>query len=54
MTNKQNIEEITRAYIYEVDYSLSTLECKVMNNVNDSETEDELGFTTNNDQYEGF
>ena len=55
MTNtKHNIEEITRGYIYEEDYTFSSLECKIMNNVNDSEVEEELGFAINNDDYEGF
>ena len=53
MTNKHNIEEVTRGYIYEEDYSLSTLEGKIMNNVSDYEVEEELGFTINNDD-EGF
>lgn len=51
--NKQNIDEVTRAYIYEQDYSLSTLESKITNNVSDYEVEEELGFTINNDD-EGF
>lgn len=54
MTNNKNIEEITRAYIYEEDYTFSNLECKIMNSVNDIELEEELGFTINNDDYEGF
>ena len=55
MTNtKHNIEEITRGYIYEEDYTFISLECKIMNNVNDSEVEEELGFAINNDNYEGF
>lgn len=54
MTNKQNIEEIARGYIYEEDYDFHNLECKIMNNVNDSVTEEELGFTINTDDYEGF
>ena len=55
MTNtKHNIEEITRGYIYEEDYTFSSLECKIMNNVNDSEVEGELGFTIDNDDCEGF
>jgi len=49
MTNKQNIEEITRAYIWEEDYTFSSLECKIMNGINDDETEEELGFIINND-----
>lgn len=46
---KQNIEEITRAYIYEEDYTISSLEYKIMNNINDNEVEEELGFIINND-----
>ena len=52
--NKQNIDEITRAFLYEEDYTFNTLECKIMNGVNDNEVEEELGFTINNDDYEGF
>ena len=54
MTNNKNIEESTRAYIYEEDYTFSSWEGKIMNNVSDSEVENELGFTINNDDYEGF
>lgn len=53
MTNKQNIEEVTRAYIYEEDYTVTTLECKLMNSIHDSEVEEELGFIISNDD-EGF
>lgn len=49
MTDKQDIGELARGFIYEEDYTFSSLECKIMNNINDNETEEELGFIINND-----